>query len=259
MTEIPGFWDIGPHDSLPVEETWHQFVQSSNGQVVADLLSLSPGFENADYFFSDANVVAELKEVETEFLKTQAARKGFEQLLERLVHEDPEWRPALFGGKGQYPKWFQHEFVRLSRPPISRILKKANRQLKETKKHFGISSSTGVLLFVNDGFTSLAPEIVRDVACDLLVHSYSSIDCFVYLTVNRYVALPNSNEPKLIWNPTYSDRVDDSLVNFIDELGRRWFNFLESKIGSFTSRTETQDRTIIQGANAIVLPNENRY
>lgn len=258
MAEIPGFWDIGPHDPLPVEETWHRFVRSLNGTVVADLLPHSPSFDNADYLFDDAKIVAELKEVQTEFMTTEASRKGFGNLLERLVREDPQWRPALFGGDGQYPTWFQREFIRLARPPISRVLKKANVQLRETKSHFGISAAVGVLLFVNDGFTGLAPNIVHALACDLLVHSYSSIDCFVYLNVNRYVELAGSDEPKLLWHPTYSDRADDSLFEFIDTLGSRWFDFLEQQIGPSTSRTETQDRTVVQGSKAIVLPGENR-
>jgi hypothetical protein len=258
MTEIPGFWDIGPHDALPIEETWHRFVRSSNGNVVASLLKASPPFENADYLFPDAKVVAELKEVQTEFLATRVSREGFEQLLKRLIREDPQWKPAVFGENGECPSWFQNEFVRLARPPLSRVIKKANRQLRETKRHFGITAATGVLLFVNDGFTGLAPNLVHALACDLLVNSYSSIDCFVYLNVNRYIEIAGSDEPKLIWHPTYSDRADQSLVEFIDALGRRWFDFLDGQIGPRLSRIETQDRTILRGSKAIVLPGENR-
>lgn len=258
MSEIPGFWDVGPHHPLPVEATWHRFVCSTGGTVVADLLPASPTFDNADYLFRDVKVVAELKEIQTEFMATEASRNGFKALLGRLSSEEPQWRPALLGGDGRYPFWFQREFIRLARPPISRVLKKANVQLRETKSHFNIASPTGVLLFVNDGFTGLAPDLVHALACDLLVHSYSSIDCFVYLNVNRYVEVQGSNEPKLLWNPSYSDRAADSLVDFIDALGRQWFYFLEREIGPFTSRSETQDRTSVRNSKSIVLPGENR-
>ena len=86
------------------------------------------------------------------------------------------------------------------------------------------------------------------------MHSYSSVDCFLYVTVNRYVEVAHSNEPKLVWNPSYSDRASDELVQFIDEFGRRWFNFLEIKIGPFTSRTEGGDRSVLRGSKAIVIP-----
>jgi hypothetical protein len=258
MTSIPGFWDIGPHDPLPVEETWHQFVRSIGGTVVADTLPASPSFSNADYFFSGAQVVAELKEVETEFLATKTSREGFDTLMKRLMAENPQWRPALFGGDGRYPSWFATEFLRLARPPISRILKKANVQLRETKLHFGITAPNGILVFVNDGFTGLAPDMVRAVASDLLVHSYSSIDCLLYINVNRYVEVAGSDEPKLPWAPVYSSRAGDSLVEFVNTLGRQWFDFLECRIGPFTSRSETERDEVLRGSAAILLPGENR-
>ena len=76
MPEIPGFWDIGPHAPLPVEKTWHRFVECTNGSVVASLLPASPSFDNADYLFSQAQVVAELKEVQTEFMASETSRNG---------------------------------------------------------------------------------------------------------------------------------------------------------------------------------------
>lgn len=258
MAEIPGFWDVGPHDPLPVEATWQRFVRASGGTVVADLLPPSPSFDNADFVFLDAKVVAELKETQTEFMATEVVRNGLEVIFKRLVAENPGWRPALFGGSGGYPAWFHKEFARLARPPLSRILKKANVQIRETKIHFSISDRTGVLLFVNDGFTGLAPDIVHALICDMLVHSYSSIDCFVYLNVNRYVQVAGSNEPKLLWHPTYSEHANESLVEFIDALGKGWFDFLDEEIGPLTSRSEIQDRSKLQYSKAIVLPGERR-
>ncbi len=255
MISIPGVWDIGPHEPLPVEPVWNEFVRINGGQRVSDLLSGSPSFENADYLFGAAGVVAELKEVQTEFGNTSGFRRGFDELMRRLVSEDPNWRPFLFGGNGEYPKWFYPEYVRLFRPHVSRVLKKANRQLRETKEYFGFAKPTGVLLLVNDGFTELGPDLVRALACNLLTASYSSIDCLVYLTVNRYVELQGSDVPRVVWAPTYSDRCDDALSQFIDDLGRRWFKFLETKIGPYTIKDwETESNDILNGSKAIVLP-----
>jgi hypothetical protein len=259
MPTIPGFWLEGTHDPLPVEATWREFVQLAGGELVSDHLSGSPGFENADYFFPAASVVAELKEIETEFSKSRAFLQKLDELLKRLLREDPNWRPPLLGGDGKYPGWFPREFVRIFRPPISRILKKANRQIRETKDHLGIQSPTGILLLVNDGFTNLGPDLIRALACNLLMNTYSSIDCFVYLTLNRYVEIVGSNVPRLLWIPTYSDRAQESLVDFVNSLGRSWFTFLEGKIGPFTVKNwETQDGDIIKGSKSIVLPDEKR-
>ena len=257
MTGIQGFWDKGPHEPLAVEATWDKFVQAVGGQRISELLPKSPSFDNADYLFKPAGIVAELKEVKTEFAHNTAFRTGFDGLLKRLLAENQDWKPILLGGGEEYPKWFYPEFVRLFRPPISRLLKKANRQIRDTKKYLGKSSPKGVLLFVNDGFTTLGPDLVQALACNLLTNSYSSIDCFVYLTVNRYIEIKGSDVPRLVWAPTYGDPGDDSLHKFINDLGRKWFEFLEAMIGPFTiDDWETEDRGVIRGSKAIVLPGE---
>lgn len=258
MSSIPGFWEGGPHDPIPVEWSWREFVRSAGGEVVEDLLPEPRTFENADFLFRDVPMVVELKEVETEFGRSASVRDGFRALIGRLMEEDPNWRPNT----GDYPKWFLSEFVRLFRPPISRVLKKANRQIRETKAHFEISAPTGMLVFVNDGFTQLEPHFVRALAGDLLANSYSSIDCFLYMTVNRYVEVAGSNVPRLLWAPLYSERATDSLVQFVDDLGRKWFEYLETTIGPFSipreeiPQGEGSAGTIL--SRAIVLPHENR-
>ena len=262
MSPIPGFWEGGPHDPIPVEWSWREFVRSAGGEVVEDLLPKPRTFENADFLFRAFPMVVELKEVETEFGRSSAVRDGFQALIGRLMQEEPNWHPTLLGGAGDYPKWFVSEFVRLFRPPISRILKKANRQIRGTKAHFAISEPTGMLVFVNDGFTQLEPHFVRALASDLLANSYSSIDCFLYMTVNRYVEVGGSNVPRLVWAPLYSERATDSLVELVDDLGRKWFEYLETKIGPFSTPREEVPQgkgsagTIL--SRSIVLPQENR-
>jgi hypothetical protein len=257
MKSIPGFWEGGPHDPIDVEETWRSFVKSIDGQVLDEILPRQRHFEHADFLFSTTQVIAELKEIQTEFQRATAFRKAYVALLERLAREDPTWRPDLFGGTGDYPKWFAREFIRLFRPPISRILKKANRQIRETKLFLGLDDAKGLLIFANDGFNSLEPHFVRALACDLLVNSYSEIDCFLYITVNRYVEIEDSDVPRLLWMPSYSDQTSNGLVEFVDNLGSKWFDFLEQQIGPFKSPLERRpqgDGTPPLRARAILLP-----
>lgn len=262
MASIPNFWEGGPHDPIDVEKTWREFVQFVGGQVVENLVPEPRTFENADFLFPSVPVVAELKEIEREFDKTPAVREGFSALLKRVMVENPNWRPALLGGSGTYPDWFSSEFVRLFRPPLSRILKKANRQIRATKEHFWITSSTGILIFVNDGFTGLEPHFVRALASDILMNSYSSIDCLLYITLNRYAEIQGSNVPRLLWMPSYSERAPDSLVPFVDELGRQWCDFLERKIGPFSIPKEeipqSNEGTGTILSRAIILPGERQ-
>ena len=256
MASIPGFWDTGPHNPVPVEKTWRDFVAHVGGSVVEDLIPQPRNFQNADFAFFEDGVIAELKEIETEFSNSQAFTKGFDELMPRVVAEDPEWRPALFGGKGE-PQWFAREYVRLFRPPLTRILKKANAQIKETKEYFKIKSNSGIAIVVNDGFASLGPDRVRALMGNILSTSYSSIDCCIYMTVNRYVELSGSNVPRLVWAPMYSDRASDGLDAFVNKLGEKWFDYIQTIIGPFTigkDESQSESAAPLIDARSIVLP-----
>ena len=257
MSDIPGFWTEGPHEALSVEQHWKAFVASLGGIVLSDQLSEPRIFENADFAFFAESVVAELKEVETEFSDSPAFARGFRDLAGKLQAKRPDWKAKLEPSGLELEDWFRADFVRIFRPALGRILKKANRQLRETKAHFGINSNTGILLLVNDGFRSISPMLIRAQVAELLEHSYSSVDCFIYLTVNRYVEVQGSIEPKLLWVPAYSDRVSDDLVTFVNSLGSRWFDYLEAQLGPFTSRRVGLDLAPeLHGSRYVVLPGE---
>lgn len=89
------------------------------------------------------------------------------------------------------------------------------------------------------------------IASEALVHSYSSIDSFVYITVNSYVDVPGSDLANLMWAPLYSDRASDDLVEFVNMLGRSWFNYLEGIIGPYDGRQEVENAEIFRGSKVI--------
>jgi hypothetical protein len=254
MPTIPGFWLGGPHDPVAVEPLIDEFVRGVGGERVADLLGYIPQFENADYYFASSSVVAELKEIRTEFDRTPQWRERFDRLTRRLIAEDPHWRLALLGGSGSFPRWFFEELYRTFRTPLSGILKKANRQIRRTKEHFGVSSNTGLLFLVNDAFTWLPSDAIRRLVSKLLAHNYSSIDCFVYMTVNRYVELPGSDVPRIVWAPIYSERADESLSEFVNQIGRKWCALLQERFALTNSTIESSDLNALRGAKSIVIP-----
>ncbi len=238
---------------MPVEATFDEFVASFGGEKIATLLPKSPQFANADYLLQQRTLVVELKSVETEFGGSKAFMAGFDKVMRDVLKADPTWRPQLFGGK-LIPREFLPRIIRLYRPPLARILKKANAQIKETKKHFGLDASHGVLFIVNDRFLELPPDTVRALLANILTHSYSSIDCFVYLTLNTYVEVPKSEYANLLWVPCYAEKAPDSLVHQINGVSRAWLDFLDKKIGPFDMREEVKDDNFVKGARAIRIP-----
>jgi len=257
MADIKGFWKDAPDEIVPVEETWNKFIKSSSqGNRVDEFLSDSPSFNNADYIFKTDNIIIELKEITEDFMNSASFFRKFNVLISKVIEENPDWQPSMFGGNGNMPDWFPLEFIKISRKPLDGILKKANKQLRETKQYFNIENNTGVLIIVNDGFTSLQHDYIRAIISDLLVYSYSSIDCVVYTTLNRYVELKYTPTPSLLWIPLYSEKSDDNLVEFINRLGREWINFLEKELGTFTYRDESDNGRMIESAKSIILPDE---
>ncbi|WGE81398.1 hypothetical protein NYR66_10840 [Actinobacillus equuli subsp. haemolyticus] len=244
---IDGFWDIGPHETIPVEESMDRFIKEQSGIRISEIFNKTPEFSNADYWFEEEKIVIELKEIETEFLHSQSAKEQFFTLLERLKNNELDMSS------------FHSEYIRIARPALGRVLKKANKQLKETKEYLRMPEIRGCVVIVNDGFTSLAHDLVMALLCSHLKDSYKSIDSLIYLTINRYVEIQGSDEPKLIWAPVYRDENDDHLVDFVDQLGKKWFDFLEEKLGSFTSRISTDERDILINSHSILLPSEERY
>ncbi len=157
---------------------------------------------------------------------------------------------AIFHSAEQ-PREYISDLLRLFRPALSRILKKANTQLKETKRELDLPNTPGVLLLINDDFISLEPRFITGIICEILTHSYSSIDAFVYLTLNHYVDIPGNNYANLLWIPVYSERAPDSLTDFINKLGSQWFQFLEAETGEFDNKIVTNDLAIVVQAKSI--------
>lgn len=59
-----------PHKPIPVEATFDEFVRLQGGKKLSDFLPPNPQFQNADYLFEAEGIVAELKEITTEFHKS---------------------------------------------------------------------------------------------------------------------------------------------------------------------------------------------
>ncbi|ALF58635.1 hypothetical protein [Psychrobacter urativorans] len=221
-------WINKPEHDLDIEDTWQKFVKLQDGKVLSDDFGTSVDFANADFWFEKDRVIIELKEIQTEFLDKN--KEKIQDLINKYVKKDNLSLKDIFAGN--FPDSFWSDYVRLVRPAISRILRKANKQIKETRKYLEYPEARGIVVLVNDGFTSFSAQTVLGLVCNILVNIYSSIDGFVLLTVNSYVAIENSNIPCQVWIPSYSPGIEyTSLPDFVNELGREWRKFIDTLIG----------------------------
>ncbi len=201
--------------------------------------------KNADFLFRSARVVVELKILETEFLDTERIRQKVTEAFARHVGDDAHDPNSPL----------RRELMNIPRAPLQRIINKANRQIKETKQELGLVGWRGIIVIVNDGFRGLPPGLVMGLCANILAgKSYSSSDAFVYQT-NHYVELPDNPYAVLLWAPLYHEKAGDDLVDFVNDLGRKWRKFSEEKDGPYDYSGEQETADL---ANSLVVTGPTR-
>lgn len=244
--ESDGNLDYAQLRSIADEAHWNDFVPLAGGKLVAPLITRQ-GVKNADYLFPEARVVAELKVLETEFGHSPQALVKVADLLKLYPGIDPD----------DPTKPLRAELLKVLRAPLQRIVNKANRQIKETKQELGLIGWRGIIIIVNDGFRAFRPGVVMGLIASILAgKSYSSNDCFIYQT-NHCVELPDNPYAVFLWAPLYSERADDSLVEFVNELGRKWRKYSEDIEGPYDYNGE-QESTDLANAAVVTGPYRTR-
>ncbi len=238
------------HPPLPVEDTFDQFIDSASGARVSTLVGQPPEFANADYVFRERQIVLELKELTTDWPQLKEYQQKISDLWLRceLAGRVSELHAT---GKLPIPRDVRREFLQLLRKPIKRILEKANRQIRETHEHLQHENGQGIVLLVIDGLLTVAPQFLMALVSKILLHDYSSINGIVLITVNEYIDIPGDEYARLLWWPNYQENVPDSLVEFVDNIGRVWFTNLEDKVGGYDDRVEGPDRSSLEGAHFV--------
>jgi hypothetical protein len=216
---------------IHIESSFNEFIKQFDGELVSDLLPPNPS-ENADYLFRKENVVAELKCLEKDILEQDDSQSKIDALYEKWM------RKGLVGvvagtvtiNSATLPMECQRELYSFIKKPIKRAIEKANRQIKQTKAHFNRPNAAGLLFLANDGNYSLESGHIIDIARDILSRHYSSIDAFVYLTVNMRAMYPGYHRDVNVWVPKYRS-YNESLIKWVDRMAEAWGKYYAKKIG----------------------------
>ena len=229
------------------EPTFDSFVASVGGARV-DRRFGNLSHENADYIFEDRKVLIELKIIEDEFGNTAPFKEKEEAL--QLIMAQKFSAGQIIRGEREPSQFYTQRRLELYRAPLARIVKKANRQIRETKINLGLAEYRGLLICINDGFRQLGADIVMHLLCRVLLGSNSSINAIVYHT-NHYVTIPDYHYAALPWVPAYADAEKDDLPDFVNWLGKEWFDYVEKQTGPAEDRFESPDFSIA-GARPIL-------
>src|SRR5947207_4895379 len=148
---------------VDIRQSFERFVESIGG-VVSDNLSVEfkgQAPRNADYIFSDAGVIAELKCLE----ENHEDKRDFVEKRQALVDK---WEQTGLVKSHQvrvpyiqvkdFPQACHDDLINLYGQCVKSHLRSANQQIRESKKTHTLPNAKGLLLLANDGNYSIEPE-----------------------------------------------------------------------------------------------------
>jgi len=236
---------------IEIEPAFNEFVPTfRSGQLIRDLMSNHRDMPlSADYLFAPDNLIAELKCLEKNPMEAadwpprlarafRATGRSFSDLMGYLLRGEPmpdEVRAKLF-------HWL--------RDAIRTVVKGGNRQIRASKLELRKIDAKGVLLVANDNNYGFGPETMLAVISDAAARlDDSHVDAVVYFTPNVFHRQPGSDIAWMVWDPRYRDETDTQLSGFVNDMGRKWHDYLEVATNDpFVEREERThfDRSVMQ-------------
>lgn len=248
-------------DSLPtgpapihVEELFDEFVSVFGGAKISDLLEDKGNLPlNADYFFSEHNVVAELKTIEGVFSGVEGLRQ-FRSLLNDLGYDDYESFRVMFHGN------FVPDIVKAVQRRVRRALEsrisKARKQLKASKALVGNDQTYQVILIAVDNPPIFGHRFMLNSLVKLMADNYSDKepDAVIYFNPNTPKKLYSDGMEYAGWYPTYRAHEDTpDLCDFVNLLGNRWLTYYGEAIGEPNPILEVSTEEEVHEANKAFL------
>lgn len=243
-----------------IETLWDNFVPRIGGRRVLEIVGQGVTFANADYVFSDDNIVAELKVLSTDLLRTNAGQDAIGVLMDK-------WRAEglinfrIYGTRlirsSDLPKQCQLELASHLGKRLLRVIRDANDQIKSTKAHLGMNDAHGLLLLVNDGAYHLSADMLRFTLTRALRPRHDregkptdvpnkSIDNVVALTIGMPSQTPGIPVPTQLWLPAFRDSRQIS-EEFSKRLAEGWFNYVADVIGGPVPVYSVEDPKVVFG------------
>ena len=241
-------------EPIKIEDAFADFVKTTGGEIVSDIVGSSPNFANADYLFREHGVVAELKCLQKDVLEDQGYKQDVDDLFDYWVTRGfiPDPGLGLFRIRvDKLPVQCQRDFFQLIRKPIQGAIKKANTQIRETKVHLNLPDTKGLLLFANDGCWSLESDAMVHLIDTSLGHRFSSINSVIYLTVNMPARLPGVDRDMLVWLRCVRKGIEPVSRAFHQQLASGWITFHARIIGEEVLQLVAEDHKQIAKAKFI--------
>lgn len=179
-----------PNPYIDVERELSACIAEIGGQRVDDVIGKTDK-KNADFLFDDYGVIAELKILEKDQIRSASFVDKCSAVYERYLRE--RRAPVIVFGTQrlsteEFPIEFRQEIAELYANPIGRVIRSADLQIASTKKLLEKANHAGVLLIVNDGNSALDPShVIWSLGHFLTGGAFPNINGVVFFTANMPV------------------------------------------------------------------------
>jgi hypothetical protein len=211
-----------------------EVVRAVGGQRVREIVGDNPPFDNADYLWTEASIVSEMKNLEKDFLSDPAVSNTMHEMYNSWLDEGRDV-PIMYGEgvlrTDQLPVECTRELIGIFKDKLeSAVLRKANRQIRETKEKFNHPGALGLLLLSNEGNFAFDPAIVAYMLFHSLGSKFSSIEHVIFFSANLRVQTESSGSAPLFASIRFPNRRQPT-PEFLTRLGSRWFEALSAATG----------------------------
>ena len=184
---------------------------------------------NADYFLAEQGLVVELKTLEN----NQASPENIRRRLQNSLRDcgfKINLADQILSGSILPPKKVAKKMEQKTGNALNGLLRKANKQVFETRRRIGDDAKFGALIVANVADFGFNPHrMAHFLSGKVLAISKCALDVIVITTPEVNYDEGDGNVTQY-WYPVYADG-KTNLGDFIEPLGFRWSKFLAKKRG----------------------------
>lgn len=245
-----------PPADMAVEATFNEFVVDFGGELISKLFDRKGKRpNNADYFLRNRKVVAELKCLEKNYFNDRKIGEKINAMINRWAKEEILRPEHIKGGRfntNNLPRQCVSEVLKVFSAPTKEAIEKANRQIKETKKYFGLPDAKGLLILANEGNYSIDPQLMMQILSNLLRSRYTSIDSFIFFTPNMRAYAPQIDSQFHVWMSGSTRQSANAVESeFLREIQKGWVSFLEGKYREPVTQFHVEDHDMVNNIKLV--------
>lgn len=218
---------------LPVEITFDAFVAEFGGKKISALVENKSNMSlNADYFFTEHNVIAELKTLEGVFSGPDA----YYQLKQAYIDTGCTGSDVMdvFFRNEPVPDVVAKLIRKRVRRSLEQRIKQARKQLRTSKSTFGNVDTKLLILIAMDQRPLFGHKSILFNLAKIMGDNYADehTDGVVYMNPNTPTKINSDSMEYSGWWPFYrDDKINDELSDFVNLLGNKWLNYYGEQIG----------------------------